>query len=211
VNRFVRNCLISGTAGGVLSHLAASLCSSRENARSELPMHAVSHIAWGDSPHSHRGRTTHNFVTGSALHHGACVFWATFFEALFGRRAEKSTSAAIVGGASIATAAYITDYHIVSDRFKPGFEAHLSNRSLFIVYVSLALGLAAGARLRGLRDHHGDRRSGNVGGLRDHNGARRSRNLRGFRDHEIEDHDEREESREAERRPDAVVAPEQLR
>ena len=98
MNRFVRDCLISGAVGGVLSHLVASICSQREQGRSELPMHAVSHIAWGDEPEDHRGRRPHNALIGSALHHGACVFWAVFFEALSGRRAEASTPAAIAGG-----------------------------------------------------------------------------------------------------------------
>jgi hypothetical protein len=181
MKRFILNCLISGTAGGLLSHLAASVCARRETGRSELPMHAVSHIAWNDAPESHKGRTLHNAAIGSALHHGACIFWASFFEPLFGKRAERSTSTALVGGATIATAAYITDYHIVSDRFKPGFEAYLSNRSLLIVYASLAVGLAAGARLRGLCNH------------------------------QVEDRDEREERRKAERGPDVVITPEERR
>jgi hypothetical protein len=144
-------------------------------------MHAVSHIAWDDSAESHQGQTAQDYIVGSALHHGACFFWSPFFEVLFGRRAEKSTCAALAGGATIATCAYVTDYHIVSERFKPGFEAHLSNRSLFFVYAALAAGFAVGARLRGLRNH------------------------------QIEDHDEREESREAERGPDLVKAPEPRR
>jgi hypothetical protein len=178
MNTFVRACLISGTAGGLLSHVAASICSRKERGRSELPMHAVSHIAWGDAPEGHKGRTLDNYILGSTLHHGASVFWAVFFEALFGRHAERSTAAALAGGAAISAAAYVTDYHIVSDRFKPGFEAYLSDRSLFAVYAALAVGLAAGARLRGLYDH------------------------------EIENGDERQESRHPERRPDVVVAPE---
>jgi hypothetical protein len=163
MKRFVVNCLISGTLGGIVSHAVASLCGRRETGRGELPMHAVSHIAYGDAPESHGGLEPRDAVIGTALHHGACLFWAPFFEALFGRDAERSTAAALAGGATIAAAAY------------------LSNRSLFLVYAGLALGFAAGARLRGLRNH------------------------------EIEDRDEREESRKAERRPDPVVTPEERR
>lgn len=141
-------------------------------------MHAVSHIAWDDPPEAHKGRTLHNYIIGSTLHHGASMFWAVFFEALFGRRAERSSAAALAGGAAISAAAYVTDYHLVSDRFKPGFEAYLSGRSLFAVYGALALGLAAGARLRGLYDH------------------------------QIKDGDEGHESRHAQSRPDMVVTPE---
>jgi hypothetical protein len=176
--RYLVNCLISGAGGGLLSHLAAAFASRVENRNADLPMHAVSHIAWGDDPQSHTGRHPHNAVVGSALHHGACVFWAAFFEAFFGERAERSTAAALVGGATIATAAYVTDYHVVSERFKPGFEAHLSNRSLFTVYAALALGFAAAARLRGLRRH------------------------------QIENHDKSDKRGYSQRGPDAVVTPE---
>ena len=192
MKRFILNCLISGSLGGIVSHVVASICGRQETGRSELPMHAVSHIAYDDRPESHEGFRPQDAVIGTALHHGACLFWATFFEALFGKEAERSTSAALAGGATIATAAYITDYYIVSDRFKPGFEAYLSDRSLFLVYTGLAIGLAAGARLRGLRDHEIEGREG----------------LRGLRDHEIEDRDESEERWKAERGPDAVIAPE---
>ena len=178
MNRFILNCLISGAAGGLLSHVAAAACSRAETGRSARAMHAVSHIAWGDDPKSHQGHKAHNWVIGSALHHGASTFWATFFEAFFGTQAERSTGSALVGGATIAAAAYVTDYHVVSDRFKPGFEAHLSNRSLFAVYAGLAVGLAAAARLRGLCRH------------------------------QVEDDHEGDEGRNPERRPDAVVTPE---
>ena len=177
MKRFLVNVLISGAAGGLLSHLAAAACSRGERGRSALAMHAVSHIAYGDDPDEHDGRLARDWWAGAAMHHGASVFWATFFEAFFGRDAERSTASALVGGATIASAAYLTDYHVVSDRFKPGFETHLSNASLCAVYAALAVGLAAGARLRGLCRH------------------------------QVEDHDESDERGNAERRPDAVIAP----
>jgi len=151
--RFICNCLVSGVVSGALSHAAAAAASARAHGRSDLPMHAVSHIAWNDHPASHRGDAPVDAVIGTSLHYGSSIFWAGFFEALFGRRAERSTAGAVAGGAAIATAAYITDYHVVSDRFKPGFEAYLSPPALFTVYVALALGLAASARLRGLCNH----------------------------------------------------------
>ena len=177
---FIRNCFISGMAGGLLSLIASGVAGRAEHGRGKetLPIHAVSHIAWDDRPESHRGHKPHNAVVGTALHQGACVFWAVFYEALFGRRAERSFGAGLAGGAAIATAAYVTDYYIVSDRFKPGFEAHLSDRSLFGIYAALAVGLAAAARLRGLYNHQKENR------------------------------DEGDEGRHAERRPDRMVAPE---
>lgn len=178
MRRFVLNCLASGLCGGILSQCVSAIFSYAESGRPDLPIHAVSHIAWGDGPESHHGSHTHNFVIGTALHQSASVFWATFFEALFGTRAEHSGASALIGGATIAAAAYVTDYHVVSERFKPGFEAHVSKRGLFSIYAALALGLAAGARLRGLYRH------------------------------QVENDDERDEGRNAETRPDPVVAPE---
>jgi len=178
VKRFVLSCLVSGLAGGALSHLASWVASRVERGRGDLPMHAVSHIAWNDNPKSHRGRDQRDWYVGTALHHGASVFWATFFEAFYGRDAERSTASALVGGATIAAAAYVTDYHVVSKRFQPGFEAHLSNHSLFAIYTALAVGLAAGARLRGLYRH------------------------------QVKNRDERDERRDAQRRPGTVITPE---
>jgi hypothetical protein len=181
MNRFIRNCLLSGLGGGACSHVVAALRSHAEQGRADLPMHAVSHMAWGDAPESHQGEHAYNEVIGTAFHHGASFFWAVCFEALFGRDAERSTASALVGGATTAAAAYVTDYHVVPDRLNPGFHAHLSPRSVFLLYAGLAIGLAAAARLRGLYDH------------------------------QIENRDERDERRPAERDPDAVVAPEQRR
>lgn len=181
MKRFLLNWLISGTLGGIASHVVASVGTRSQHGRAALAMQAVSHIADDDAPESHHAASPRDAIVGSALHHGACYFWATFFEALFGKDAERSTSAALAGGATIATAAYITDYYIVSDRYKPGFEAYLSPRSLFLVYAGLAAGFAAAARLRRLRHH------------------------------EIEDGDEREERRKAEGRPYVVKTPEARR
>ncbi|MFP3644833.1 hypothetical protein [Paraburkholderia sp. SIMBA_054] len=48
--------------------------------------------------------------------------------------------------AATAATAYVVDYH-VPERFEPGFDAHISRRSLTRVYVALAAGLAVGALL----------------------------------------------------------------
>lgn len=176
--RFVASCLVSGLAAGLASHIVSAVAGRAERGRSDLPMHAVAHIAAGDEPDAHQGRRESDWYVGTALHYGASVFWAGFFETLFGKRAERSMAAAAVGGATVAAAAYVTDYHVVSDRFKPGFEAHLSNRSLLLIYAALAAGFAAAARLRGLYRH------------------------------QVEDRDERDERGYPQRRPHAMVHPE---
>jgi hypothetical protein len=116
-------------------------------------------------------------LLGFGIHTAASVWWALFFEGLFGRRARRSTRDALLGGSLVAASAYLVDYHLVSRRFQPGFEAHLSPWSMLAVYAALAAGFAAGARLDRL--HH----------------------------HQVEDRDEGEERRPAEPGPDGAVAP----
>jgi hypothetical protein len=143
----VRNWFWSGGMATVLSTAAAMAGSRWENGRSTAAINAVSHIAWGGPPPQHEGSGRRNLIVGAALHAGASYFWAAAFEALFGRVARERRSAALLGAAATAAAAYVTDYHVVPRRLRPGFERHLSRSSLFGVYAALAAGLALGARL----------------------------------------------------------------
>jgi hypothetical protein len=86
------------------------------------------------------------------------------------------------GAAAISALAYIVDYHVVHRRLRPGFEAHLSAPGLVLIYAAFAAGFAVAARLERRLD-----------------------------DHEEENRDESDERRPAERRPQAVIAPEALR
>jgi hypothetical protein len=144
---FLRNVVWAGGMAGLLSAAAAAACSRIENRRAAPAINAISHIAWGGPPPYQEGPAATNFVTGAALHTGASLFWALMFEALFGRAARGSRKAAVLGSAATAAAACVTDYRIVSRRFRPGFEAYLSRASLFAVYGALAAGFALGARL----------------------------------------------------------------
>ena len=112
------------------------------------------------------------------LHTAAAIWWALFYEGIFGRTARRSAAGALGGGAAIAALAYVVDYHVVHRRFRPGFETYLSPAGMVATYAALGIGYAATAALSGLGDH------------------------------EVEDGDEGTKRRPAEREPDAVVAPE---
>jgi hypothetical protein len=142
-------------------------------------MNAVAHIYDGGEPTRHDGPAHRNALVGFALHAGACVWWAAFFEGIFGRAARRSTVAAAAGGAAVAAGAYVVDYKVVGRRFQPGFEQFLSGRSMLAVYASIAAAFTLSAALRRL--HH----------------------------HQVENGNEGDKRRHAERGPDAVVAPEQ--
>lgn len=83
-----------------------------------------------------------------------------------------------IGAAGVSALAYLVDYHVVHRRFRPGFEAHLSPPALFGVYAALAAGFSLRAGLERRLDHH-----------------------------QVEDRDEGDERRPAERAPEAVEAP----
>lgn len=171
----------SGIAAGALSAVVAAACSRIENRHAARAINAVAHIYDGGAPPRADGPARRNTWIGLGLHTGASVWWAAFFEGIFGRRARSSMAGALAGGATVAAAAYVVDYHVVSKRFQPGFERYLSGPSMFAVYASLALAFALSARSRRLRDH------------------------------QVEDRHEGEERRDAERDPDRVITPETRR
>lgn len=137
--------LASGVTAAASSAAAALACSHRENAHAARPINAITHIYDGGPPPAHDGANGRNTALGLAIHTGACIFWATFYEPMFGRR---SRPAAMGGAAAIAATAYFVDYRVVHRRFRPGIEKYLSERALFVVYAALAAGYAAAAIVR---------------------------------------------------------------
>ena len=72
----------------------------------------------------------------------AIASWSFIYEIAFGRAARKGNhAAAVLGGISVATLAYVTDYYVVPKRLTPGFEKRLSPTSMLAVYSTLALSL----------------------------------------------------------------------
>ncbi len=154
----------------------AALCSRVAHRHAARPINSVAHIYDGGAPRHENGPSRRNTAVGLALHAGASVWWALFFESLFGARARQDTRAAINGGAVIAALAYVVDYHVVPRRFRPGFETVLSPAAMLAVYAAVGGGFALGARLHRL--YH----------------------------HQVKDGDERGERRPAEQRPQRAVA-----
>ncbi len=136
----------TGAVAGAATTLAVAACGELEDRNAIAPLNAVSHIAWGDNAALQDKPSWKYTATGLALNAAAVIGWATVYEWLFGRAAEKgNVAAAVAGGAAMSAVAYVTDYHVVPERFTPGFEKRLSNASLLAVYGALALGLACGS------------------------------------------------------------------
>lgn len=151
--------VISGTVSGLATAGVASLVGKCENGSYAAPLNATSHIVWGEEAAYHNRPSLKYTLMGFLLNHASTIFWASFYEKLFGRygtgkmRVRRlpftvspepvSLVKPVCGGAAVAAAAYIIDYHLIPKRFTPGFEKRVSGKSLTAIFAALAVGLAA--------------------------------------------------------------------
>ena len=140
--------LVSGTAASVLSTATLAACGQAELGRPFAPTNAISHWIFGDRATRVSRFSWRHTGVGYLTHQGASVFWALWYEKLFGdRRGDDSPLNALGQAAAIAALAYFVDYQLTPRRLMPGYERRLSGRALFAVYASLAAGLALGGAL----------------------------------------------------------------
>ncbi|CAB3803185.1 hypothetical protein [Paraburkholderia fynbosensis] len=142
-----RRATVSGSAAGCAAAVTAALRAPREGSTPYAPINAIAHCLWPRTAFAETGPSARFTLTGLAINQSAAVFWGIVYEMLLARR-RRAAPAHLKRAATIATAgataalAYAVDYHVVPKRLTPGFEAHLSSRSMFYVYAALAAGLA---------------------------------------------------------------------
>ena len=149
--------LTSGFVAGLTSAATAAIASRVENGHAARPINAIAHIYDGGAPPSHDGDRKRNTLVGLVIHTAASVWWATFYELAL---AAQPRPRPFRTAAMLAALAYVVDYYVVDKRFRPGFEAYLSPRSLFAVYAALASGYALSGNRRttvGKRQHQRER------------------------------------------------------
>lgn len=136
----LRSQIIALSAAGVVA-----LVGHVENKNAVAPLNAVSHIAFGDEAFEQNELSLKYTGAALALNQVSVTSWALLHEWLWGRaRDEGKWGVSLAGGALVSALAYIVDFKLAPDRFKPGFERLLSSRGLLFVYVLLALALALG-------------------------------------------------------------------
>jgi hypothetical protein len=139
---FISRCLETAAPASAATTAAVALCGQWEEGNSVAPLNAVSHILWGDSAAWHEEASLKHTASGIALNTMAVASWAAVYELMFGNAARRgNTTAAVLGGISVAGLAYVTDYYLVPRRLTPGFEKRLSAPSMLVVYATLALTL----------------------------------------------------------------------
>jgi hypothetical protein len=134
----------TGTIASLLSATVAAALGRKDAGTIAAPINAISHWVWGDRAFAHHEPTLRHTLAGYAIHNAASIFWAFFYELRM--RSLPRASVATVAGNAMATAgiACVVDYQCTPERLKPGYEHKLSKPSLFLLYASFGLGLAAG-------------------------------------------------------------------
>jgi hypothetical protein len=137
----VSRALVSGTLAAAAVTLVASLAARRATGSSAAALNATSHFLWGGRAGRQDEYSVKYTGTGFIANYGASVFWALFYEALGGSK-HRRAGRALLDGALISAAAYVTDYHVVPKRLTPGFDMSVPRAALAFVYAALALGLS---------------------------------------------------------------------
>lgn len=138
----VSRALVSGTLAAAAVSLVATIASRRTTGSPAAALNATSHFAWGERAAAHDDYSLKYTGLGATANYGASVFWALLYELATGR-AQRTRAKALLDGALVSAAAYVTDYHLVPRRLTPGFELRLPGRALAAIYAALALGLSA--------------------------------------------------------------------
>jgi hypothetical protein len=155
----LRRGTMSGSVAGGAAALTAAVRAPLDCSTAYAPINAVTHCIWPRRAFAETGPSARFTLTGLAIHQASAIFWGLLFETCVERAAglrdrvgERSTgmqaATAIAAAGATAAVAYAVDYHVVPERVTPGFDAHLSNRSMFCVYTALAAGFAAAALIR---------------------------------------------------------------
>ena len=149
----LRRALRSGTLAGASAAAVLAWRAQREGGKPLAPINAVTHCIWPRRALEQTGFSARHTLLGFAIHQASAIFWAVGFEALLRRwtRGAPRARPAATSAAAAATAltAYVVDYHVVPQRLTPGFDAHVSRRSLTAVYVVLGAALLGAALARG--------------------------------------------------------------
>lgn len=144
--------LVSGSIAAVASTLVLVMQSKKEAKSALSAQNAVSHWIWGEeAKHRHELSMRHT-VLGYGIHHASAVFWGVIYERLTRSKPPLSPPAELLRASAFATVANFVDYRLTPHRLKPGFEHHLSKKSLVFVYAAFAAGLAVGHLLQQRRD-----------------------------------------------------------
>ena len=147
VIRILANSVISGTVASGVSAAVLAVLARAEGASFLQPINATSPWLQGESAGDVKELDFKHTGTGLATHQGACVFWASLFEALRATAPYAGPSRIVRDAAAVSMIAAVVDYGLMPRRLRPGWEGPLPIRSVAGGFAGLALGLAVGGLL----------------------------------------------------------------
>lgn len=139
----------------VTSTVALALCGESEDDSASGPINGPSQWLWGEQEAYTKALTWRHTATGYAIHHAMSLLWGSVYESVCRSDEPKSLLRICTEAATVASLAYIVDYHVAPARLRPGFKKHLGPWSIVAVYTAFAAGLALATVAR----HSGTSRS----------------------------------------------------
>lgn len=141
----LRRGVFQGALGAGLSTLVLLWRGRVEGPSAAAMLNASSQWLHGREALHHPEPDAAHTLTGSVVHHGAALLWGLVFEAVQQARHRPPDARSLArDAAAVTAAAALVDLRLVPRRLGPGFDHHLSRRSLALVYAGFGLGLALG-------------------------------------------------------------------
>jgi hypothetical protein len=143
-----KTALVAGASASAATTVTVALAGLAETGSAWPALNAISKMVHGNHAPWRNEASWKYTGTGALLNTAAVFSWAAVYTVLRGPRTRTDYVRAATAGVATSALAYVIDYHVVPERFTPGFERRLPNRSLGLIYGVLALGLAASELLR---------------------------------------------------------------
>jgi hypothetical protein len=142
----LQRALVSGAASSIVSTVAMAVVAKKETGSPYAAANATSHIVHGEKA-SFRDRFSLRYtVPGLLIHHASATFWSFVFERVMGGVLDQKNPAGILASAAATSAfAAFTENKLTPRPLQQGYQKRLSNKSLGVVYASIAVGMALGA------------------------------------------------------------------
>lgn len=137
--------VVTGTVATLVSGAALAALAKAEGKGALQPTNATSHWLNGDEAANVDLPDAGHTLVGFLTHHASAIFWAAPFEAWLAANPPRSLATLLRDAFAMSGIAWAVDYGLTPRRFTPGWELVLSKQSMFLSYVALAFGLAAGA------------------------------------------------------------------
>jgi len=143
-----KTAVVAGASASAATTLTVALAGIVEQGSPWPALNSVSKMVHGNHAPWRNELSWKYTGTGALLNTAAMFSWAAVYAVLRGPRTRTDYARAVTAGVATSALAYVVDYHVVPERFTPGFEKRLPDRSLGLIYAALALGLAASEMAR---------------------------------------------------------------